>query len=140
MVNMWERLSKPSIRNLVIFVLFLISAVIRLARFNPGNEITNMDATYHVLFTVEAMNETPARIHLFLPIVSLGQPSDKGIPWGSTVPDSQRINYYYPSFPALGFIAPYVFFKITGLSLIPRNLMLFGFLIHFIATLLLAKW
>ena len=39
--------------------------------------VTNIDASYHVLLTVRALNETPASIHHFLPTVTLGRELDR---------------------------------------------------------------
>lgn len=62
----------------------------------------NSDATWHTLLTIEAYNETSISEHVFLPIVSLGEAEDKGIPWGATIPDRNG-NYYYTSFSPAGY-------------------------------------
>ena len=49
------------------------------------------------MLTVQAYDETPASIHKFLPIVSLGDELDKEIQWAEMVADEQG-NYYYTSF------------------------------------------
>jgi hypothetical protein len=117
-------------------LLFVGSAGLRLRAYDARQNVSNIDAPYHVLLTVEAMRETPAAVHHFLPIVTLGRSFDKGIPLGSAVPDA-RGNYYYASFPPLGFVAPYVFFQATRLELTPRNLMVFNLGLHLAATVLL---
>lgn len=89
--------------TLLISFLVLLTSVIRL----HSGEINyhNSDATWHALLTVEAYNETPVSTHLFLPIVTLGDADDKGIPWGATVPDREG-NYYYTSFSPAGYFLP----------------------------------
>ncbi len=121
---------------LVVTLLFAVSAGIRLARFDPGNNLRNLDASYHVLLTVEALRETPARIHYFLPLVSLGKPADKHIGWGVTVPDAHG-NYYYTSFPPLGFLIPYVVFAAFDAAPTLQNLLYLNLGIHYAAVLLL---
>lgn len=122
-----------------VFGLFLLSIIIRLAKFDSQQNVANLDASYHVLSTVKAMMVNPISIHKFLPIVTYGEIYDKYIPWGATVPDNQG-NYFYTSFPVIGFIVPYIYFKITSFPLSLKNLMIFNFIIHFIATLLLCKF
>jgi len=46
--------------------------------------------------------------------------------------------YYYTSFPPLGFVAPWAFFRITGLAPNIEHLLVFNLAIHLAATLLLA--
>ena len=67
-----------------IFIVVAVSVI----RYCPEEvNYRNSDATWHTLLTIEAYNETPARDHLFLPIVSLGEDEAKYIPWGATIPD-----------------------------------------------------
>lgn len=124
---------------LIIMVIFLISIFIRLERFDSQNNIGNLDASYHVLSTVKAMIDNPVSTHKLLPILTYGNIQDKGIPWGATVPDENG-NYYYTSFPTLGFIVPYLYFEITSFPLTLKGLMIFNFIIHLVAALLLCRW
>lgn len=125
--------------RLFIYVLALwaLSAALRLAIYDPRQNVANLDATYHVLLTVQAYRETPAAVHHFLPLVTLGHAPERGVPWGATVPGANGI-YYYTSFPPAGFVAPYLFFQITRLPLTPFGILVFNLLIHLAATLLLA--
>jgi len=122
---------------LPITILFVISAAVRLARFDDRRMVSNIDASYHVLLTVEAMRETPIAEHHLLPIASLGRPMDKGIPFGKALAGPHG-NYYYTSFPPLGFVLPWMYFGVTQLPVTVHNLMLFNLAIHLAATLLLA--
>jgi hypothetical protein len=119
-----------------ILALFAASAAVRWAR-REEPIVTNIDAPYHVLLTVQAMNETPASIHHFLPIVTLGRPMDRDVPFGSTLRGPLGI-YYYTSFPPLGFVAPWAFFRLTGLAPNIEHLLVFNLALHLGATLLLA--
>lgn len=96
----------------------------------------NADATWHVLLTITAYEETPASIHHFVPLVTLGAESDKGIPWGRTVSDPSG-NYYYTSFSAAGYVLPWAFFKLFRLPFTPKSLYLFNRLLMLFSVWLL---
>ena len=84
-------------------ILFIASAAIRIGNFSETKSIQNLDASYHVLLTTEAFDQTPWQVHRFLPLVTLGRDSDKHISWAAALPDAQG-NYYYTSFGTLGFL------------------------------------
>ena len=92
----------------LIVLMFFVSAAIRWSWRND-RIVSNIDASYHVLLTVDAMNQTPASVHRFLPIVTLGRPLDRDVRFGASVRGPGGI-YYYTSFPPLGFVAPWAFF------------------------------
>lgn len=100
-----------------------------------GSLHINSDATWHVLLTVECYNQTPIDDHIFLPIVSLGKPSDKWISWGATVPDKKG-NYYYTSFSPAGYVAPWAFFKLFNLETKESNLFIFSSVIYCLSSIL----
>ncbi len=105
-----------------IFIVVAVSVI----RYCPEEvNYRNSDATWHTLLTIEAYNETPARDHLFLPIVSLGEDEDKYIPWGATIPDEDG-NYYYTSFSPAGYVVPWLFMKLFQLSVCEESLYLFN--------------
>lgn len=85
----------------------------------------NADATWHVLLTMQAYDETPAAAHRFVPLVSLGRWDDKNIPWGDTVFAADG-NAYYVSFSAAAYVAPWVFCRVLGLPYTEASLYLFG--------------
>lgn len=82
------------------------------------------------------MRERPVRNHYLLPTVTLGQPEDKFISWGATVP-TQTGDYVYTSFNSPGFILPYLWFEITGLEVSIQNLAYFNSIIGALVVLLL---
>lgn len=112
-------------------------------RYRSGEiRYQNEDATWHVMLTVEAYNETPASQHLFLPLVSLGEEADKSIAWGHTIPDDQG-NYYYTSFSPAGFFVAWAFTTALGLPVSESSLYLLNtvllcasaaVLVHLLAT------
>ncbi|MBP1173299.1 hypothetical protein JOE49_000551 [Paenibacillus sp. PvR133] len=85
---------------------------VRTSNLKPYSNINIIDASYHVLLTIDALKENSIKDHLLLPIVSLGLVEDKYISWGATVSDKKG-NYFYTSFPQLGFIVPYLNLKFT---------------------------
>ena len=95
----------------------------------------NSDATWHTLLTIEAYSETPISDHLFLPIVTLGNNDDKGISWGSTVPDTKG-NYYYTSFSPAGYFLPWTFMKIFRLPVVERSLYIFNTVLFVLSAVL----
>lgn len=102
-------------------------------RYRSGEiDYLNSDATWHTLLTIEAYNETPISQHLFLPIVSLGEAEDKGIPWGATIPDTEG-NFYYTSFSPMGYFLPWLFIKIFHLSVSEGGLYIFNNLLFAIS-------
>ncbi|WP_157739699.1 hypothetical protein [Paenibacillus kribbensis] len=103
------------------------SGLLRTSNLKPDSNINNIDASYHVLLTIDALNENSIKDHLFLPIVSLGSVGNKYISWGAAVPN-EKGNYFYTSFPQLGFIIPYLFFCLFGLTLHVSFVFLFVFL------------
>lgn len=116
-----------------IVVVVLLSAVFR---YRSGEiDYLNSDATWHTLLTIEAYDETPVSEHLFLPIVSLGKESDKGIPWGATVPDKKG-NYFYTSFSPAGYALPWLFFKIFHLPVNETSLYCFNTVLFCVSSLI----
>ncbi len=122
----------------LISIVMLISVFIRNGQFKATQyqNVQNLDASYHVLLTIKALQENKPKDHLFLPIVTLGSQEDKNIPWGATVPD-EKGNYYYTSFPQVGFITPYFIFSLFNIELTTDDLMHFNLVIHYLCSLLL---
>jgi hypothetical protein len=96
----------------------------------------NSEATYHVLFTIKALNENPVEKHWNLPTVTLGRATDKYIPWGSCV-STKTGDYIYTSFPVLGYLAPYFWFKAFQLEPSVENLAYFNFFLGSLSALAL---
>lgn len=110
----------------VILILLFLTITVAIMKYQKGEiDYHNSDATWHVLLTVTAYDETPISDHLFLPIVTLGKESDKGIPWGATIPDNKG-NYYYTSFSPAGYFAPWLFLKIMNLPVNETGLYIFN--------------
>lgn len=119
-------------------IVLIGSFFIRIPKTDIQN-FRNADATYHVLLTMRAYDETPVSVHKFLPIVSLGDDDDKNIPWGATVPD-QYGNYYYTSFSPAGYVAPYLFVKLFALPINEMSLYIFNFILYVLCFLLTGRF
>ena len=118
----------------IVVVMFAISAAMRIAAFDDRNIwFINQDAPYAVLLVMKAFAATPVSIHHYLPLVTLGNPMDKGIPWGETIPDALG-NYYYISFPTLGYLVPYFAHAILGIEPTLFSLLLFNLGVHLLCT------
>ena len=85
---------------------FLISVFIRVDQYDQyGNSINieNLDASYQVVSTVDAMQANTISVTKLLPIITFSKPLDKYIPWGATV-EGKGGNYIYTSFPQGSFV------------------------------------
>lgn len=100
----------------------------------------NSDATWHVLYTMQCYDEVPVSEHKFAPLVTLGDESDKGLQWGACVPDRNDRNYYYTSFSGAGFLAPYIFMKLFGLTGSEQTLYLFNTVLFSISAMILIRF
>lgn len=135
----WRGQLKKSYR--IIFVSFLMVLFVWLYMFRKpydGEGFILSDATYHVLLTMEAYEETPVYVHRYLPIQSLGGEYNKGIVNGSSIIMDDVGNNYYVSFSSLGFLAPYLFCKLLRLGLTIDSLYLFNSVIMFLCAIITA--
>ena len=108
-IKVW--LCRNTAAELIVFAC-LLSVIVSIYKYRTGEiNYYNSDATWHVLYTIEAYNETPISEHLFLPLVSMGAEQDKYIPWGACV-QGRNGNYYYTSFSPLGYFLPWLFMKL----------------------------
>lgn len=133
-----SRLVKTKFLNIITLLLLSVVLVVFVSvmKYPKGDvNFTNSDATYHTLLTMQAYDETPISVHKFLPIVTLGGETDKNIPWGATVADSQG-NYYYTSFSPAGYVLPYLFCKIFFLPINEMSLYIFNSVLFFVSAFL----
>ena len=121
------------------FIILLLIIAVGFIKW-PRGEVNyrNSDATWHTLLTMKCYDETPASVHKYLPIVSLGEERDKGIPWGATIPDEYG-NYYYTSFSPMGFVVPYFFVKLLHLDFTEKSLFLFNLLLLFLSCIIIVS-
>lgn len=121
----------------VVILLFLVTVIWRVNAYAPNNDVVNIDATYHTLLTMKSLDQGDMREHLFLPLVSLSENgAEKYIQWGDTVPDDNG-NYYYTSFPQLGFVVPLFLLKIFSAEISVINLMFVNFFFESVTIILL---
>lgn len=129
---MTER-KKNIIAGMLCVLLLCASCTLRTPR--AYENFKNADATYHVLLTIHAYEQTSPAVHHFIPLSTLGAPEDKHIPWGGTIPDEQG-NYYYLSFSNAGFVVPYLFIKLLHLPVTRESLYLFNCVLYIACALL----
>lgn len=132
--DFWKRSFHHMTALAAIFILLALGNAVRAPDIADGIGVQNLEAPWHVLLTVEAMRETPPGQHWFLPIVTLGNPADRGIPWGATVPDRSG-HYYYTSSTAPTFFLPYLWFQAFGLEPTIANLAGFNFVTQIVFVL-----
>ncbi|KPC50400.1 hypothetical protein [Amantichitinum ursilacus] len=120
----------------VVALLFALSLVLRAGDFRDDAIEQNMETSLHVLQTVHSLNALPISQSFMLPSVTLGNPGDKGISWGATLPTKAGV-YIYTSFGPIGFVMPWLFFKLTGLAPTAHNLLFFNATLGFASALLL---
>lgn len=116
-------------------ILFIFLCAVRAPR--EDTVYLNSDAPYHVLHTMQCYRETPLQIHKFVPIVTLGAAEDKRIEWGATLPDHEG-NFYYPSFSAAQFVAPYLALRAVGAPFTLQSLYWFNCAIYGLCAILTA--
>ena len=120
-----------------IFIILIIVVVISFIKW-PRKDVNyhNANATWHILLTMKCYDETPASIHKYLPIVTLGEERDKYIPWGAAVSDKEG-NYYYTSYSPIGFVLPYIFIKLFHLDYVELSLYIFNTVLLFLSSVII---
>ena len=119
-----------------VILLLLVSHAFRASDISGNVGIQNLETPWHAILTIQAMSESDLGTHRFLPIVTLGGPHNKGIPWGASNPDS-RGNYFYTSATAPTFVLPYVWMRVFGLEPTIQSLAGFSFALQVASVLLL---
>lgn len=123
--------------GVVVALSFMVTVVWRVNSYSPNLDVTNIDASYHALLTMKSLQQGDGGEHLFLPIVTLTEDNaEKYISWGSTIPDGKG-NYYYTSFPQLGFVVPLLLLNMFHAEITIVNLMYINFLIEAVTIVLL---
>jgi hypothetical protein len=127
------------VKTYIVVILCLAAVILTWQiKYRANYNYLDSNATWHVLFTVQAYDETPVSVHKFLPIVSFGDELDKDIQWAEMVSDGEG-NYYYTSFSPAGFVLPYFFFKVFHMSVTEYSLYLFNLLLCCLTVLLCMK-
>ena len=100
---------------LALAVLLGFAWLLRAGDFDDGTGAQSIEATWHVLFTADALRRNEARVHRFLPIASHPDSAEGHVPWGG----AQRARngaFVYTSFTAPGFLVPAAWLAATGMS------------------------
>ncbi|NMZ45660.1 hypothetical protein [Pseudomonas oryzihabitans] len=124
--------------GLVVGLLLLLALLWRLPDFRDGTGAQNLEASYHVLLSLNALDESGVTRHWWLPTVTLGGSHDKQVSWGATIPTHSG-DYVYTSFSSYGFLAPYLGLKAAGLTPSLHSLALFNAALGALTALLLFR-
>ena len=127
----------PIFAAIAILIGYAIALGLRLNLFATENGASGLEASYHVLWTMTAMRESPITSYWLLPTVTLHPNLADPIPWGATVA-TKAGSYVYTSFPPLGFLIPRLFFSITKIPMSIFTLSVFNTLLGLLAALGLA--
>jgi hypothetical protein len=90
---------------LSLMLAYFVSLFFRWPAFTNEIAPENLEASYHVLWTIKAITSSPVASHGLLPTVTLAPFAGNDISWGATVPTDGG-SYIYTSFPPLGFLMP----------------------------------
>ena len=119
---------------LSVLVAYAFSVAIRLDTFQQHTGGQGLEATYHVLWTAQALANSSPETHFFLPTVTLSPDPDFPVPWGATV-ETRSGSHVYTSFPPLGFLVPYAASLLLGGDLSFGKLALLNSLFGLLAAL-----
>ncbi|WP_136637807.1 hypothetical protein [Pseudooceanicola onchidii] len=124
------RVPAPFRAIFMVALVYLLSLILRIGTFTETVGALGVEATYHVLWTVEALQHGPISSHVFLPTVTLDPARGVPFAWGATVATPGG-SYVYTSFPPLGFLVPWVVSRLIpeGLDFLRLSLLnsMFGF-------------
>lgn len=107
----------------IILCFFGFSVFLRFEQYKDDINVKNLDASYHVIATVDSLQSVNIISSKLLPLVSFSGELNKHIPWGLAAEDRNG-NLVYTSFPQGGFIAPYIYFTVTNIQ--PYAIQLFN--------------
>ena len=119
-----------------VLLLICLSVALKVDDIRDNTGAPNIEASYHALLTIKALDQGSANDHFYLPSVSLAGKINKGIPWGATIP-GRGGNYIYTSYPSPGFVVPLGFLNVFNLEITLENLANFNFFLGAISSLLL---
>ena len=89
--------------GLILVFISLAVLVLQVYWAEPSLSIPNIEATWHVIHTINALKSDSALHHYLLPSVTLGNALDRWVGWGAAVPTSSG-SLIYTSFYSPGFI------------------------------------
>lgn len=119
-----------------VFISLLVKWWLTHTDWIEGVGAQNLEATYHVLWTIRALMSSSVINHFMLPTVTGGLPEDKFIPWGATLP-THTGDYIYTSFTSPTFLLPTIIIAVFDLPSTIKTLSVLNFIIGSISTALL---
>jgi len=121
---------RTSVLAFFICLMSLSTIAIRWKDYHPDTATTQaLEASYHTLFMIEVLRETPASDSKFLPLVSFPGEADRNIPWGTTL-RTRDGRYIYASFESTAFLPPLAFFELFGLPTTLQSILIFNGLLQ----------
>lgn len=120
-----------------LLAVFLASCFYRAA--SADKKFALSDATYHVLLTMQAYDDSGLSVHSLLPIQTYGAEYNKHINNGPSLIQDKDGNSFYVSFSPMGFYAPYLFCKLLGLPLTVGSIYIFNCLLMLVCASLCAR-
>ncbi|GIV42988.1 MAG: hypothetical protein KatS3mg035_0111 [Bacteroidia bacterium] len=121
--------------SLSLLLVFLISILVRLPYLNRPLSGNYQWLTAHTLITYDIWNQEGIVYHHFLPVYTYPDSVNHHIPIGDLGSVEKNGRLYYVSYPAFGFIFPYIF--TLGWAYEPIVLKLFNILLHFVSAIFL---
>lgn len=122
----------------LLLFLFFVSVLIRLPNLDRPLSKHHEFNTAFFLIPMEIWADDGADVHGFLPPYNYSNKADQHIPEPICIPFGEKKGtFYYLSFPALSYLAPYYTFKGLGLSFTPWNLQVYNLTLHFLLIILL---
>lgn len=125
---------------LIVSLLFMITIGIRLPNLDRPVSKHHEFNTAFFLIPMEIWNEEGVAQHGFIPPYNYSNENDKyikdpiGIEHGN-----KNGTYYYLSFPAFSYLAPYAFIQLLQLPVSPLSLQIFNLLLHFLLCIMLFR-
>jgi hypothetical protein len=100
----------PALAFLFVLLAFMLSIAVRLETFTQVTGAQGLEATYHVLWTARALEQSSFESHYFLPTVTMNPELGSPFSWGATV-ETIGGSHVYTSFPPTGFLLPHFLFS-----------------------------
>lgn len=120
---------------MLLLILFALSVLVR-KNFIHKPLSNKAWVTAHTLTTVSIwQNEGPAKFY-FTPVYTFSNQGDRNNGLLGGIKDVND-RYYYVSYPPLTFVAPYLYFSLTGTEASVIGLRYFNLLLHFVTAILL---
>jgi hypothetical protein len=117
---------------LSLMLAYSVSLVFRWPAFTNEIAPENLEASYHVLWTIKSITSSPVASHGLLPTVTLAPFPGNDISWGATVPTDGG-SYIYTFFPPLGFLMPMLMLDPISIEVTFKSLAILNTIVGLVA-------